>query len=80
MSNLNTLNDIAFRTLERLADPKIKGNDLIEEIERAKAISSASKDILVSAKLTLDAAKLTSEYGNIKIPEMFTMQKKIEHK
>lgn len=76
MSNLSTLNRITFAQLERLADTKLKGQDLQEEIERTKAISQAARDILTSAKLTLEAAEFQKEYGVMSLPEILKIDEK----
>ena len=76
MSNLSTLNSIMFAQLERLADPHLKGAALAEEIDRSKAISNARRDILASARLTLEAADFQKEWAVAKMPEILAIEKK----
>lgn len=75
MSNNNTnnslpaLNDMLFQQVEALTNPDLKGQKLAEEIARSRAVSGISKQIIHSAALQLDAAKLAVEYSNLKVPE-----------
>lgn len=72
-NKLTDLNNHLFAQLERLNDEDLEGEKLIEEIERAKAVSGISKDIVTNARLALDAEKFRVEYahgGTLKVPEM----------
>lgn len=56
----NTLGDLnlhLFAQLERLGDEDLKGEELQEEMERAKSISNVAKTIIENASLVLDAQK-----------------------
>lgn len=56
----NTLGDLnlhLFAQLERLGDEDLKGEDLKEEMERAKSISMVARQIIDNASLVLDAQK-----------------------
>lgn len=60
----NTLGDLSlhlFETLERLNDESLKGEDLQEEMQRAKAISGISSQIISNANLVLKAKVLSQE-------------------
>jgi hypothetical protein len=59
-NKLTHLNNHLFSSLERLSSEDLKGDDLKEEIQRAKSINDVSKQIVSNAKLTLDAAKLVA--------------------
>lgn len=71
----NTLGDLnlhLFETLERLNDESLKGEDLQEEMQRAKAISGISSQIINNANLVLKA-KVMSEEANLydkQLPKM----------
>jgi len=54
-NKLNDLNDHLFAQLERLGDEDLKGDELAEEIERAKAVKSVSQEIVANASLVLKA-------------------------
>jgi hypothetical protein len=65
-NKIGDLNNHLFAALERLNDEgedKLKGEDLKEELERAKAISGIAKDILQVGHLQLRAIKTQQEYG-----------------
>ncbi|EMY6467013.1 hypothetical protein ABCL20_004489 [Vibrio alginolyticus] len=68
-NKLTDLNNHLFAQLERLSDESTKGEELLEEIKRAKAVSSISKDIINNASVALDAAKFQNDYRNAPIPE-----------
>lgn len=67
------LNNHLFAQLERLSDEDMRGNDLKEEIERARAISQVSKGVIENSKLALEAQKLIDnrENDNTKLPGYF---------
>ncbi|MHB1167042.1 MAG: hypothetical protein ACYC4E_01855 [Carboxydocellales bacterium] len=71
-NTLGDLNNHLFAQLERLGDEEIKGDKLTEEIERAKAVTQVSTQIISNGKLMLDAIKAKEEYlsGNKKMPPM----------
>lgn len=74
MSNkLTDLHNHLFAQLERLGNAELKDEDLNKEINRSKAITSISKEILDNAKLNLEAAKFTAEHltGVSKLPSQF---------
>lgn len=71
-NKLGDLNNHLFEQLERLNDEDIKGEKLIEEINRAKAINSVAAKIIDNASLVLEAKKAFDDTinANTKIPKM----------
>ncbi|WP_142415434.1 hypothetical protein [Hathewaya massiliensis] len=60
----NTLGDLnlhLFAELERLGEEELKGEELREEIERAKAITSVANQIISNANTVLQAKKFQAE-------------------
>jgi hypothetical protein len=54
-NQLSHLNDHLFCQLERLSDEDLKGEKLVEEISRAKAVTGVASHIVNNARLVLDA-------------------------
>lgn len=68
MSNqLTDLNDTLFKQLDRLADSKITGDKLREEIDRTKAITGVAVQIIDNAKLALEAHRTVGK-GKVSPP------------
>ncbi|NRD34544.1 hypothetical protein HQQ92_22790 [Shewanella sp. DC2-4] len=63
-NQLIDLNNHLFAQIERLSDESITGEKLKEEIERSKAVSGISSQIVSNAALALKAAEFKAEYGN----------------
>lgn len=57
-NTLGDLNNHLFAQLERLNDEDIKGDELDEEINRARAISDIASRIIANGSLVLQAKKL----------------------
>lgn len=70
-NTLNDLNNALFETLDRLQDAE-SDEELQKEIDRAKAITAVSSQIVNNAKLALDAEKFATDFGrkNVKLPTM----------
>ncbi len=71
---LTDLNDHLFAQLERLNDEDLKGDALIEEIHRAKAVTGVASQIIANGTLVLKAAKTAQEYVDRgeNLPKMLT--------
>ena len=54
-NTLGDLNNHLFAEIERLGDEGLKGDDLIEEISRATAITGVAEQIVSNATLVLKA-------------------------
>jgi len=77
-NKLIDLNNHLFAQLERLGDEDLKGDDMIKEIDRSKAMSSLASQIINNAKVALDAHKSIND-GMIKTaPEMIGMKESTE--
>ena len=62
-NKLSDLNNHLFAQLERLNDEGLKGDELKEEIDRSKAVTSVSREIVSNANTVLKAEQLKQEYG-----------------
>lgn len=60
-NNLGRLNDILFEQLDRMNNPKLTGEDLRGEIDRADAIIDLGRTIISNGELVLKAAIKKSE-------------------
>jgi len=71
-NTLGDLNNHLFAQLERLNDEDLKGDELQEEITRAKAINDVASRIIANGSLVLQAKKLQDDRNNadVKIPKM----------
>ena len=72
-NSLGDLNNHLFAQLERLGEEDLKGEQLAEEIDRAKAINQVAVQIISNGKLVLDAIKTKDEYlggDNKRMPAM----------
>lgn len=61
-NTLGDLNNHLFAQLERLSDEDLCGEQLNEEIERAKAVTSVANQIISNGALVLSAQKFHTEY------------------
>ncbi|WP_120510932.1 hypothetical protein [Photobacterium salinisoli] len=70
-NQLVDLNNHLFAQMERLSDESLTQEDLRSEIERSKAITQISNQIVSNAQLVLDGAKFKAEYaGKYEVPMM----------
>lgn len=63
-TSLGDLNTHLFAQLERLNDEEITGDKLIEEINRAKSITSVAHQIIAAGSLVLKAKQLADDHMN----------------
>lgn len=76
-TTLYGLNNALFAQLERLNTSELTGTNLAEEVERAKAVSMISRDIICNARLVLEADQHKAEYGAMRsYPVMLEVPKK----
>lgn len=74
-NKLIDLNDHLFMQLERLNDEELSGDEMINEIKRARAVNDTAGKIIDNARLALDATRLQVEFGTaartgVDLPEM----------
>lgn len=72
-NTLGDLNNHLFMQLERLNDEDIKGDELQEEINRAKAISDIASKVIANGSLILQAKKVQADTlgrENTEMPKM----------
>lgn len=69
-NKLSDLNNHLFAELERLSDEDLKGEELENEIDRARAITAVSTQIINNGALALRAEQFKSDLGidNTNIP------------
>ncbi|MCK7542929.1 hypothetical protein MLC59_01930 [Marinobacter bryozoorum] len=72
-NKLTDLNNHLFAQLERLNDEDLTGDELKEEIERSKAVTGVSKEIVSNARLAFDAEQWKREQGLAKGPAMLEL-------
>lgn len=70
-NTLGDLNNHLFAQMERLSDEDLAGEELQEEISRAKAVSSIAKDIVSNANTVLKAHEQLGSFGK-KDPKALT--------
>ena len=71
-NTLGDLNNHLFAQLERLSDEDIKGEKLLEDINRAEAVSTIAQQIISNGALALKAKQIASNSldADIKMPKM----------
>ena len=62
-NKLVDLNNHLFAQLERLSDEGISTDDLAKEIQRTDAVVKVAGQIINTANIAIDSAKLVAEYG-----------------
>lgn len=72
-NNLTDLNNHLFQQLDRLGEEK-KGEELKDEIERAKAVGTIAKNIIDNGRLVLEAEKFRDSKwdADAEVPKMLT--------
>lgn len=66
-NTLGDLNNHLFAQIERLSDEDLKGEELAEEINRAKAISSIASQIISNGNLVLKAQQFYDNNDRINL-------------
>jgi hypothetical protein len=56
-NGLRDLNDALFAEIRRLGNPDLKGEDLTEEVKRARAVCDVGTRIIANGRLLLEAAR-----------------------
>jgi hypothetical protein len=69
-NKITDLTNHLFAQLERLGDEEITGDALASEIERAKAVTVVSNQLIAAGRLALDAQK-QYDTGNLSRPVDF---------
>ena len=72
-NTLGDLNNHLFAQLERLGNEELKGDELKEEILRAKAVTDIAGEIIDNANTVLNVMKFQAETlgrSSISIPKM----------
>lgn len=60
-NKLTDLNDHLFAQLERLGDEDLKGEELMTELGRTKAVTSVAKEIISNGSLLLNVHRANSD-------------------
>ena len=60
-NKLTDLNDHLFAEIERLGDEDLKGDELLQEVHRAKAVTGIASQIIANGQLVLKAIELGDE-------------------
>lgn len=71
-NTLGDLNNHLFAELERLSDEELKGDELVEEMNRAKSITDVSTQIISNTHVILKAEQFRDEKIDISraVPKM----------
>ena len=72
------LSGALFAELKRLGDTSLSTDELKTEIDRAKAVSNVSQQILTGVSLAIETQKVIGEYDsakNVKVPNFFLEEK-----
>ena len=72
------LSSALFDELKRLGDDSLTADELRAEIDRARAVSDVSQQILKGVSLSIEAQKIIGEYDsakNVQVPTFFLEKK-----
>ena len=74
MSNLGDLNHHLFSQLGRLNEDNLKGENLEEEIKKAKAVADISRQIIDTGRLVLEAERFNDDKwsADAEVPKMLS--------
>ncbi len=62
-NTLGDLNNHLFAQLERLGEEDLKGDQLQEEINRARAVTGLASQVIANGTLVLKGKEMQLEYG-----------------
>jgi hypothetical protein len=65
-NKLSDLHNHLFMEIERLGDEDLKGDELAQEIGRAKAVCDVARHIISNGRLVLDAAKAADDIPGLR--------------
>jgi hypothetical protein len=71
-NKLSDLNDHLFAEIERLGDEELKGEELVQEINRANAIQAVAGQIIANGNLVLKAHVVKQDMTHGKLPLQLT--------
>ena len=74
------LSGALFAELKRLGDTSLSTDELKTEIDRAKAVSNVSQQILTGVSLAIETQKVIGEYDsakNVKVPKFFLEERNL---
>lgn len=71
-NTLGDLNGYLFEQMARLSNEELKGEALVEEMNRSKAITEVAKNIIQNGNLVLQGMKAIDDRmdANAKLPKM----------
>ena len=71
-NTLGDLNGYLFEQMARLSNEELKGEALVEEMNRSKAITEVAKNIIQNGNLVLQGMKAMDDRmdANAKLPKM----------
>ena len=72
-NTLGYMNDYLFEQLERLNDTELSGDELKDEIDRAKAMSVVAQAAIKNAQVVLEVCRYKDEIGGTdSVPRMIS--------
>lgn len=69
-NTLTDLNNLLFEEMEKLRDSSLTGEELTQEINRAKAMSVVAEKIIEGGNLVLKAQEVMAEHHSSKLVEV----------